>query len=261
MFRPLNDDHAIESVKFALLLTRPITPKAIFEIERQHSLWQDEMPAKRIIDIDVDVNGRATKAPGIMFAFLRPDATPMWSMQIGSSQIEIECYIYSRWDRTWGIAREHFQNAIRILASAQEKLMVSAVNLMVKDAFLSDAKSYSITNLLKSSDKLPQSVLDAIGPWNTYFSWMIEENKDVRTLHAFDVDVSWQGDEARVEITHVQTRNTGVDLALADILDDDFQALGSIMEALHRSNKLLLSELIVGDMSERIGLGESNGKL
>lgn len=255
MFRPLNEDHAIESVKFTLLFTRPIAPKSISAVESHHDLWRVALPAKSRLDVDVDVSGRPVKAPAIMFGFLKPDANPVWSMQVGANQIEIECFLYSRWQRVWETSREHLKNVLGVLAEAQDKLLVSAMHMTVKDTFISDDNTVTAKDLLRQSDKLPQYVFKALGSWNTYFSWLVDEDEDVRTWHASDIEGSFYSDGARVEIVHSQTRNTGVDLPITDVSELGFERLDAMMETMHLSNKGFVSELIVADMGERIGLG------
>lgn len=255
MFHPLNEDHAIGRVKFVLLFTRPITPKSIFEIERQHDKWREAMPARSRLEVDVDVNGGTTKAPAVVFAFLKPDANPTWSMQIGGSQIEIECFLYSRWERVWGAARHYLTTALEELSFVQEKLMVSAMHLTVEDVFLSSDDEFVIGDVLNKSDKIPPFALKAGGPWNSYFSWIVEENQKVRTLHACDIDVSVGSEDGRVAITHAQTRNTGVDLPINEVCGDGFARLDAMMEEMHASNKALMRDLITVDLNERIGLG------
>ncbi|WP_313602471.1 TIGR04255 family protein [Rhizobium sp.] len=255
MFRPLNEDHAVESVKFALLFTRPLAPKTVAKVESRHELWRDALPAKSRLDVDVDVNGRTLKAPAVMFGFLKPDANPVWSMQVGANQIEVECFLYSRWQRVWETAREHFVGVLDIVAAAQEALQVRAMHLTVKDVFLSQDGPISAGDMLKPSNKVPPHALTAKGPWNSYFSWLNEENEDIRTLHACDIDSSFDGEQSSVEVTHMQTRNTGIDIPIGEICGTGFSRLDAIMEAMHQSNKGFISELITNEMAERIGLG------
>lgn len=254
MFRPLNEDHAIESVKFTLLFTRPLGPKSIIAVERSHHLWQDALPAKSRLEVDVELRGRAVKTPAIMFGFLKPDASPVWSMQVGAHQIEVECSLYSRWQRVWETSRDHIRNVLQVLSKAQDQLLVSAMHLAVKDVFVSDDELVSTKELLRPSDKIPAYAFKVSGSWSTSSTWLVDEDKEIRTWHACEVDAAMEPEDARVEITHAQTRNTGVDLPIEGVSGDGFDKLDAMMEAMHLSNKALVSELLQQDMSDRIGL-------
>jgi uncharacterized protein (TIGR04255 family) len=257
VFRPVNDDHAIERVKFSVLFTRPISPRSVFLVEQNHDQWRAALPACATSFVTEEVNGRPMKLPSVVFGFLQPDASPLWSMSIGGSRVDIECYLYTRWNRVWGEALDLFTLVFETLSKSKDQLQIYGVALEVKDVFRASGEAYELFDLFKSNPLLPMKVHSLDGPWSTMTTWLIEGSEDRRTLHMFDAEATQTGDEIEINMTHSQTQNTGVDLSLSDVSSGARPEINALMESMHSANKELVNEILADSVCERIGLRKS----
>lgn len=257
-FRPLNEDHAIASVKFSVVFSAGILPQSILAVEQNHDLWRDSLPARSVADVNIDSNGRNANAPGVFFAFLRPDGSPSWSMTVAVNRIDIECSLYSRWERVWIAAREYFVKVIEILSSAQPNLEIGAVELTVKDVFVASGTEYPLEQLLNRSSKLPEFIFAAGQAWHANSGWFeIEEGKQ-RTLHNLNCDAAPQQEVALINISHYQQLSTQSRINISAKQADIQKSLDETMNTLHQSNKKLIIDLLKVEMGSRIGLGKAS---
>lgn len=257
LYRPINDDHAIERVKFSLLLNKPLTPRAVAAVEERHDDWRQSLPAHASTQITENVNGRSIKLPSAVFGFLQPDASPLWSMNVGGSRVDVECFLYTRWARVWAEAWGLLASAATVLSTTKEPPLVYGLSLEVRDAFRSEDESWRISELFRPNSLLPAKAMDADGPWSTITSWLVGETEQIRCLHMFEAEASRIGSEIEVNMTHTQTQNTGRDLTFAEVVADEAHLIDQIMGSLHQSNKELVNEVLAASVCERIGLRNS----
>ena len=252
-FHPLNEDHAIESVKFSVILNSGIHPPSILAVERAHGVWKDTLPAISVADVDLDIGGRQGKAPGVLFAFVKPDASPTWSMHIAGNRIDVECFLYSRWQRVWGTAREYFIKVLEVLYQNQSMLMVSAAELTVKDVFLGPSE-YSLDLLIRRSELVPDMLFKAGRVWHNHSGWLEDEHENIRTVNNLNLQAIPLDDDTSVSIFHYQMLNTGVDLSIDKVLANDFAKIDGMMGRLHDANKTLIKKVVTTEICQRIGL-------
>lgn len=261
-FRPINDDHAIEVVKFALRVNQFLTPAQLQSVEQSSERWLEILPAHATAEADFSALGRNIKLPALQYAYLQPDGTPLWSLQIGGQHLIVECSVYSRWERIWQVASELLKDALIALNSDQSRsknLGVSSVDLTVRDVFAVDCKSperYDLTKLFKENQYLPKVAYSKSNAWHTNIGWFEEELPDplVQTLHHLNFDANAQADQTKVGISHFQTRNTGIDIPIYEACGETWNALESVMNQLHANNKQVVRELLQDDVLKQIGL-------
>lgn len=252
-FRPLNDDHAIESVKFSVAFSKGIVSRSIFAVEQNHHEWRDGLPARSIADFTIESNGRTADAPGVVFAFVRPDASPSWSMTVAGNRIDVECFLYSRWDRVWKDACEYFVKVFKVLSETQTDLSIGAVDLTVKDVFVTDDQSYLLGHLLNRSPRLPDFIFTTPQAWHANSGWFEEDANWGKILNNLNCDVSPAQGRTFFNFSHFQQ----IVLKRHQSIKSEESARGFLDEAmnfLHLSNKRLISELLKDDMADRIGL-------
>jgi uncharacterized protein (TIGR04255 family) len=256
-FRPLNEDHAIESVKFSVAFSTGILSQSIMAVEQGHNLWLDSLPARSIADVSSESNGRSANAPGVSFSFLRPDGSPSWSMAVAVNRIDIECSLYSRWERVWTEAKGYFVKAIEILSKAQPSLGIGAVELTVKDVFVATERDYPLNQLLKPSVRLPEFIFEAGQAWHANSGWF-EVNGMQRTLHNLNCDATPNDDLTIINISHYQQGLMASPINISAKQAQLFETLEQRMSTLHKANKQLMIDILKDDMAGRIGLGAGN---
>ncbi|MBY5354575.1 TIGR04255 family protein [Rhizobium leguminosarum] len=250
-FRPLNEDHAVAGVKFAVVLNQVLQPQAISAAENSHEIWRESLPAASISDVAIDAGGRQLKAPGVLFAFLRPDGTANWSMQLGGNKIEVECNLYSRWDRVWMSALGYLASALSVTSQAQNNLAVLSVELTVRDVFVALKRPYELSHLIKIGEYFPRSVLSAGPLWHCNTGWFDDAHSGGNGhLHNLNCDAAPANNDVIINITHFQQKRLPEPVLVQGLQS----TLDITMKTLHEKNKTLLREILTQEMLTRIGL-------
>nr|WP_280923347.1 TIGR04255 family protein [Rhizobium halophytocola] len=258
VFRPINDDHAIESIKFSVMFTTALSPNAIVAIDQSHEKWRDSLPARTPLEVEIDVGGREVKLPGLVFSFMKPDGNPTWSMTVGGNKIEIECFLYSRWQRVWNSVLRILQNALSAISALKDNLLISSVELAVRDTFITQDPDYALDQLMNRCRFVPEWAFKAGRSWHSHIGWMGDFAERSRTLHNLNADVVPRESETYIKVTHYQLRNTGTDLKVQELIDSNLAQLDVMFNNLHDVNKNIMSELITKKMGQRIGLSSDH---
>ncbi|TBB25194.1 hypothetical protein ELH51_27320 [Rhizobium ruizarguesonis] len=254
-FQPINDDHAIELVKFGFIFLNPISPQSIAAFEANHDLWRESLPARVTLEIDMDLGGRQFKAPAAQFAFMKPDGVPAWSMLAGANKIEIECAVYSRWDRVWATCQDLFAKALEVLSVTQPQTALSVLELTTKDVFLTEGQ-YDLPELFSPGKLIPEFLFKAGRLWHSHVGWFQDPEESPRHLHNLNIDANMIGTGTAVSLSHFQQKNMPENLTCAEMKTGGLVSLSSAMRALHDENKRIVTEILVPEMADRIGLGE-----
>jgi hypothetical protein len=258
-FQPINDDHAIEQVAFTVAFERPFNEADLGHFRRRHDLWADSLPAVReptgfAVQVEDGNAFRIERAPGIEFAFVRPDGSAVWAMRIIGAEIIVECSRYSRWARIWGAAQAHLGHALDIVGEGEAANPMVRASLVVQDAFAAPLLDQKLESLFVRSDLLPSAVFSRGANWHAHSGWFADRDA-LRILHNLNIDGI--GDDAasvaRVRVNHIMTAVRSA--ASADETASERRAwLGEAMESLHLENKALIGVLLQPDLLDRIGM-------
>lgn len=251
-FRPINEDHAIVSVSFSLALSEVLKRDTIAAVEHAHDKWRDTLPALSSAETQVEVGGKNVRAPGVVFAFVRPDASPNWALTVGGVRVTIECYLYTRWERVWAEAKHILEQAIETIFEAQPKIEVKAVELTVKDEFTSPRSKVDFRQLFRESDYLSSHIFKKGALWHCNTGWFdADSSGKLRHLHNLDItSVAYGGDDIAVSISHFQRYVMPNNITAGQ----EINQASDMMELLHTANKNLLRDTLVREITERIGL-------
>lgn len=263
LFQPVNDDHAIDRVEFALTFARPFEPTDLDVIRSRHELWRADLPRisePAIFALNFDGPNKPVRPEpmsGIEFSFVRPDGTSVWALRLIGNQAIVECTRYSRWAKVWGAAQRHLENLLEVLNDQDVPNPIASVSLAVIDAFTVDPATYKLDELLQPGDLVPAAIFSRGLNWHVHAGWFEIANAQ-QVLHNMNVDSMVRppgptGPLASVSILHTMVlardaNSDGVDRAA------DKGWLAHAMENLHMSNKSLMSALVTPSLLQRIGL-------
>lgn len=257
-FQPVNDDHAIEQVVFSLAFARPFNSIDLEAFRLAHTNWADALPAVRepagfAIVVDAGKGIRAQSAPGVEFAFVRPDGSPVWALRVLGTEIVVECSRYSRWERIWGAASKHLELALEVVGSLNEPNSLIGVTHLVQDGFIAPLEDQDIQQLFVKSDLLPAAIYGRGADWHAHSGWFAQAEA-MRTLHNLNVDATSDqaAAAARVTVTHLMTVSREPDVDYNPKILSDW--LRRTMTLLHSENKALMAKLLSEPILERIGL-------
>jgi uncharacterized protein (TIGR04255 family) len=272
-FKPINDDHAIQFVRFTLTFDRPLSPSEVRVIQTNHRLWRDDLPAISVPQgVALQMNqhtGMVQPAPvvGVEFSLQRPDGSPAWALRFVGNEIVVECTRYSRWDRVWTNASTHFAKALTVAgasAASATVIELAAISLEVVDAFVSDETDMDLSSVIRTGPYISEHVFSCGPVWHLHHGWFTEPESDPvlerLNLTATREEPSNGGgapaETIKLLIEHAQQKRLRNRIGLSENISATAQTIHAAMEIMHRKNKTLLSSLLVPGVAQQIGLAE-----
>lgn len=270
-FRPVNDDHAIQSAAFAFGLAKPVQRSTIDHLRLSSGSWRTELPAVETPQlIDVQLNP-ATGAPralvnhAVEFSYKRPDGSFVWALRVLGSEIAIETTRYTRWDPTWAKAKSILEGVVSRVAELEKDRgqSVRTASLIFVDVFLASEESPNFSELFESCDELPSGILSRGPLWHCHTGWFVQDELG-RVLHNFNVDTKQgsrpnsAGEQERVievQITHSQALQFSPPTELkVDQLSTFNDNVHAVMSRMHDANKAMIKSLVKPAVRQKIGI-------
>lgn len=246
-FEPLNDDHAIEEVSFVCNLNRRIPIQELRRVATQLSHLVDDLPSLQMSDAP----------PMVQFAYLRPDGSATWSVQIGEGTVHVSCTRYSRWVKVWETASTYLASVIKVLLNPETTLM-PAVTLVVVDKFLASSHEAGTKALLRPCDLIAPAALEISGQWHSHVGWFDHAFADGQILNQLNVDrvrePQGQAERTAIVIKHVQQLQFATPKNIGSLLGTDGFWIAEPMKYMHDRNKAILMKLLLPEMQRRIEL-------
>jgi uncharacterized protein (TIGR04255 family) len=263
-FKPANADHALTNIEFLVEFDRPLQTEQLCSlIMAPQSLatlpWFDLLPAVTGLPpmLVKSANGSVEPSgPGVQFAYLLPNGSPVWSMKIIADEIRIECSQYTRWDKVWKYALNLFQNADAYLRAQNPNPLIDRVTLQVTDRFVDAPSGYDAKELLRTSGRLGTVPFESGDLWHVFSGWF-DINQWGRVLNNLNVQATGQpspipmqpeSSPYAVSIIHMQRA------LLSSPVAGDFKTIHGIMENLHQRNKDALLSIITDEQAKCIKL-------
>lgn len=252
-FSPVNEDHAIESVKFSLKAKSALPRRAFFDVDPLRAAFSDALPAFSEGVAAVDVGGRQLEVPTIEFSFLQPNGSPTWSLNVGGNQIDVLCNIYTRWDKVWSRADKYLYQCLdHFAAHSKEGVELVEIEMTVLDRFLSPARS-SVFDLISGHGSLPERLAARDYPWHSHTGWFEDAENEARILQNLNIDaIDNPTMGVSVSITHFQKF---VNISKLNArFEGNRQFIQSCMNEMHERNKKMLVDLLHDSVLRSIGL-------
>lgn len=256
-FRPINDDHAIQSVKFALGFTNLIAPDAVQRVAGAHTQWAESLPAFVINESVIEGGIRRITVPVATFAFLRPNGAANWSMDVGGNQVSVECFLYTRWNRVWEAAGKYIKQATAVLGEAQKALQIASIELTVRDVFVSSDQNYRLFDLFdEESGYVSRRIFNINGAWHCNSGWFEPLSDSAAALNHLNTDATPTEDQRawQIGITHLQQERFLSPIPIASLVANASSIVDDSMSRMHNQNKSLLCRLLKSEMTNKIGL-------
>jgi uncharacterized protein (TIGR04255 family) len=176
-FVPLNEDHAIQSVTWAVALDKPLDRNSIAAVQKNHFRWQAGLPAIELpqgFEIEITPQGsvaRPASGNTVMFSFLRPDGTPAWALRFSGAEIAVECTRYTRWERIWPAARGYLESALEVVNGIEPDRKVTLSALRFVDKFRGTGEPYNLRTLFKPNLYIPEKIFAFNSLWHSHVGW------------------------------------------------------------------------------------------
>ncbi len=257
-FEPVNEDHAVALCEFAVGFDGPLSSQSITDIAAQHDQWRELLPASAVGPADATqaivpvLQGASRK--GVTFATLRADGSHVWALECAFNEVRVSCTRYTRWQRSWEVARQLLKDVVPIISKQQPDRRIGVVALYVVDHFVSPDQDYRVEDVLQRNKWIPDQIFGLGRIWHSNNGWFESHNAgDV--LHLLNTRVSRESGQLDLSIVHhLQLRISAGQFV--DVNSDAWVDLVSAaMNDLHQSNKRVLGEHLHPDLSRRIRLG------
>ncbi|WP_343683937.1 hypothetical protein [Asticcacaulis sp.] len=265
-FQPINSDHAIESAVFASRFNVLIDDDDILALHAQMREYRDILPfvsLQQVSIIDASVPFPSAQQKLMLDAsMLRADGTAIWNLRVSGYEAVVTCTRYSRWQKTWGQARQLILFVAETMKRRQTDVFLSNLALTVTDRFLASDQKYQLSDLFKINDFVPQFAYKRGPKWHCHTGWF-EAPGGFEVLNHLNIDArydpeasSFDSDGSTLSILHRQQANIkalGETASLTTTLDQT-------MQELHIQNKRVLECLLKEEVLNMIGLrGNENG--
>lgn len=255
-FMPINEDHSIERVSFAVAFKSPFSAQTVFAIQSAHDAWREGLPATGSVEQTLSTPAGNINIPGVQFAFLRPDGEPTWSMGVSKNEIRIDCTLYTRWDKVWGTALGYIEKVLSYVPSvAANNNTILAIELVVKDAFAARG-NYSPAEFFNSKEFIAPALLNNGPLWHCNTGWFDQDDaKTLQNVNLTGTVVNESDQQYLISIDHKQVRYLENGDSIQSLLGSKLAIINQQMIELHKKNKSLLIQLLKEELRHTIGLG------
>lgn len=255
-FKPISDDHAVESVVFTFVSSRFIDIDDIQALVNAHDRFRADLPALNLPNSD---------APVVEFAYRRPDGSASWLLRCGNGgEFTVECRRYTRWDRVWKVVRAVVGIAVDV-CNAVRPLSILAPSLRVVDRFRSTSDETHLDSLLRRDAFIAEAAFNTGPLFHSNVGWF-EDLENVVVLNTLNVqgrrDSLFEPTKGKtsqanyVVIDHVQQIRLTEPPQAYTAFDDEHSPVVVAVNELHQRNKKLLARILVNEMQDAIGLGK-----
>lgn len=275
MFRPLHQDHAIESVNFRLTGSGEMGEHERTVLDGGHEkYWKPVLPSvnrAQVLEIAMGptplVDGRPKPlAPTQYVEFMRTGQAAWW-MEIAGTTITVGCAQYGGWKSVSQKAYGLFDGLGKTLGNAHPLAQIRSAELTYQDLFIWDGASDAYDpRLAIKKERIPEEARHS-KEWHLGQGWVLDPEGE-RTLERFQVgaELRREGEQMRPIIQVVTTAIWGFGATSATLrLDRAFGNIHSVdrkeddgrdvYDQLHRRTHALFGTLITEEIAERIGLG------
>ena len=265
VFKPVNDDHSIQTVAFTAPLTAPLQAATVDALRAQPADWKSALPALDLvqsIELFPSNNPLAPARPtirvGLDDSIKRPDGASVWALRFHGNTVAVECSRYTRWNLIWSEARTYLRSALKRIAEIDNSIAIASIGLWYIDAFVSSDTQADTRDLFANSKYFAQFAYEQGAEWHVHTGWF-ERRSFGRILHNLNVDtqivprsnpVSGESfSEAVSTVTHSQvcTRFTSLNLTEMNPVEFDRE-----FEHMHDRNKQILAELLCEGVKSKI---------
>lgn len=265
-FEPVNGDHAIYLVTFSVMLNSPLTSVDIKALRANHKNWRNELPANgpiQAMSLSTDANGmpKMEAFQGHTFSIMRPDGTPAWTLRTVGFEVAVDCFRYTRWDKTWTRAARHLASALEIVEKPTPKRNIVQIGLSFIDQFIVQNPEDDPHELLQPNSLISEQVLNVSPFWHQHSGWFKTHN-GAQVLNQLNIDSKSEEVQAggdlkprhMVVIQHSQQWRPGSTVSLSEEMGGDYLQIREAMTAMHDANKDVIDKLLTSKMKDRIGL-------
>lgn len=273
MFKPLHQDHAIESVIFRLTGSGEMMEHERGSLDEGYrKYWKTVLPTMnqaQVMEIAMGptllVDGRPKPlAPTQYVEFMRTGKAAWW-MDIAGATITVGCAQYGGWESVSKKAYGLFGNIGKTLGNAHPLAQIRNVELTYQDLLVWDG-TYDTYDpeLAIRKNRIPAKARKS-KEWHTGEGW-VEDPAGERVLERFQVGAEMRGEQnpviqvATTAIWGFGARSTRLNL---DRAFGSVHAVGdnsdgrAVYEGLHRRTHALFESLITDDVATRIGLSHA----
>lgn len=268
-FEPINPDHAIAAVAFALNFNRPLNEGEIAKAKQIEPAVREFLPGTVSIGPPVagfSLTGVSLPGPqlsplptGIIFQRVKPDATPSWLLTAQQNTIAAQCMEYTRWADVWRRVRTWFSQLYSLVKSPD--LSLNSISLQYKDQFSATKPlDGDILEKLFRTDTpyLPPRTFKNRELWHVHQGWYLPITEPIyisgRKLNVLNISTQDPGTSIALTVDHLFRYEIDDGDPPLFTNGDGSALIDVVIEDLHAQNKSLLRNLLSAQMARRIRL-------
>lgn len=282
MFRPIHENNAIQTVRFAVETTDLWLERDQEVIQAGAREWKAILPMENVVPPMVTVQtGPTVIGPGQQPASLRPmnivvygrsmpNGTVEWELIFQGNAIQIITQSYSRWKHTWRVAERLLEAVGRALKDRSTE--IKTVELTYQDVFVWDGRNeeYNLEELITTDDGLIGREINTKGKlWHWQMGWIMDKADDspaqwLERIHLAGVHGSTpEGPRYMVTIETTTRAGHGSEQPLFTLqrgfrkihaAEDEGPAGSIAFEWMHQQCKAMIGRILKQEIQDRIGL-------
>jgi len=265
-FVPAGGRHAVVEAVFGVRLDSPPTKDEFDTIIALHQELKEELPkVSRPEGVFVFLGNKPTSEPPfgahVSFESFQKDGSHEWRVRVEDNAILVNCLVYTRWKEVADTSLGYIRKISGLLSQGSRSIDHVFLQYLDRFNWTGNIAEYDLSALLAKNHKYVGDFAFDVGPlWHSHQGWF--EYKDLpsngRALNRTNITAKVEKEVANVLIDHYIQFEPETDLSL-DAAAKDGDMIDAVFEALHRQNKLVLSELLTVEMAKQIQLnGVSN---
>ena len=284
MFEPLHAKHSVSSV-----IIRATGSGGMMETERPNlqreyaKRWKSVLPAEQVaqqiqvtVGVTAKVAGSDDPQPLVptLYAHYTPSGVAAWWMEIGAGVVTIGTSQYTRWADVWRKATGLLKHVGEMMGAEHQMGRIRSLDLTYEDLFVfrdDDAGASCTPSQVIREQWIPDKARES-REWHTGQGW-VDDPTGKRILERFQISGLVVQDNGascpaiKIETTaiqgfggHVPILNLTDSFRLLYDVNDSCPTGQDMGDELHQRTNSLLKNLLVPQMSQRIGLTQSQNE-
>ena len=268
-FEPVNEEHSIVEVAFALQLSTEFTFDDVKTIKSSHHLWTEFLPRMHESEVvqfapvnELSYSQKQMDTSPAPFSFVRYmlNGFPEWELSFVFKEITLKCFFYSQWSAVKKNIIKVFNDVAYVLQNNEQ--YINSITLQYTDVFnwTGNIDDYDNRKLLNEDSLfVPNTIIDCGPFWHLHQGWFSEVDDPIigRVLTRIHIDATNENNMfvARFEnLNRFDAYSSSNRLALNPNLVKKGEDVDTILEFLHCENKKTLGSILHKDIQRRIKL-------
>lgn len=267
--RPVNQDHSINEVVFALQFAEDLSEDQLQTLRERGVEGLPKIEAKRgyafeIRDEEIPTPSKAPELAEVLFSHYQSNGISDWRLRITRHFVSLSCFTYTRWHEVWPEALRTLRSIADTLITPQTPLKVIGLQYVDQFIYEGGGDDYRPDDIFRTESPYLTTKAIESGPlWHVHQGWFCKPYsetgyqllKDGRLLNRLNINATQLEAYHQTSISHQMAFEFKSGVPKVDaVFDDDPSIVTVLMDYLHKDNKEVLQNLLSQSIQDQISL-------